>query len=130
MINNIEAAIQDGRARGIVGDGPYVYGFLSRFLLRSQQPTNKRKTKTRKEFLPAPGVDMKKALAEWESTHDRVSALIQEANGLDLAKVKVVSPFFSLLKYGLGMAFWLLATHDRRHLNQAREVRNTKGFPA
>ncbi len=130
LINNIETAIGYGRARGIVGDGPFTYGFLSRWLLRSLQPTSKRKLKAPAKFHPKPGKDMKTILSEWESTHARLSELIRQSDGLDLAKVKVVSPVTSLLKYGLGMAFWIGSTHDRRHLAQAREIRNTKGFPA
>jgi hypothetical protein len=34
------------------------------------------------------------------------------------------------LKFTLGQAFRLLAAHERRHLWQARNVRNAPNFPA
>jgi hypothetical protein len=73
---------------------------------------------------------MQDLTAEWERTHDQFADLLKDANGLDLARIKVTSPALRLLKYGLGMGFWIWTAHDRRHLWQAREVRNAAGFPA
>jgi hypothetical protein len=67
---------------------------------------------------------------EWVRTHKSLEQLVRDANGVDLAKVKVPSPITSLIRYNLGMAFWIQTAHDRRHLWQAREVRNSPGFPA
>jgi hypothetical protein len=56
---------------------------------------------------------------------------IEQADGLDLKRVKVVSPISSFLKFSLGMTFAQAAAHERRHLAQARRVlaKLPKGVP-
>jgi hypothetical protein len=48
---------------------------------------------------------------------------VRQANGLDLSRVRVVSPLTSLMRMSLGQCFGLLAAHERRHLWQAARVR-------
>lgn len=129
MITQLEDAMQRGRAAGKLSDGPYTYGFVGRWFLRMMQPPVKRRFKAPKPFQPALRKKLEEVLPEWGRTHDRVAELIREANGLDLERIKVVSPATKLLKYNLGIAFWVQTTHDRRHLWQAREVRNQQRFP-
>jgi hypothetical protein len=52
------------------------------------------------------------------------------AEGIDWARARVVSPAsrFFRLPFAAYVAF--LLAHDRRHLWQAREVRNHPAFPA
>ena len=73
---------------------------------------------------------MADVLTEWEASHARLEEVVRQADGLDLERIKVPSPVTNLIKYNLGMAFWIQTAHDRRHLWQAREVRNHPGFPA
>ena len=62
----IAAAIEDGRARHLIGSGPYRYGFLSRWFVKSMEPPAKRKFKAPKYYLPPPDSDPAKT-----PTHDR-----------------------------------------------------------
>lgn len=129
LIGKIEPVLNSAKSSGPRGEGPFVYGFISRWLLRSLQPPARSRLKTKPEFEPAAGKPMEEILPAWKQTHERLETLIRESNGLDLAAIKVTSPFLSLLRYPLGMAFWIQTAHDRRHLNQAREVRTQPGFP-
>jgi hypothetical protein len=129
MITSIDGAIKRGRAAGVLHDGPYVYGFLSRWFMQLMQPPVKRKFKAPAKFQPAPRKSLAELLTVWERTHDRYSGLLREANGLDLAGIKLSSPAIRWIKYPVGIAFWIAAGHDRRHLWQARQVRNDPGFP-
>jgi hypothetical protein len=56
--------------------------------------------------------------------------LATDAEGLDLARVKVPTPISRLLKLSLGMTLAQAAAHERRHLEQARRVRENPRFPA
>jgi hypothetical protein len=60
-----------------------------------------------------------------------VGELIQEADGLDLARAK--TPFLDFkwvkIKLPLGARLAHLTTHDRRHLWYAEQVRNDPNFP-
>jgi hypothetical protein len=130
FMEKIDAAMKDGRARGVLGDGPYTYGFLSRWFLRALTPPVKTKFKAPKNMRPAPRRAMADLLPTWESSHQRITDMMRDSNGLDLARVKVASPASKLISYPLGIAFWIATAHDRRHLWQARQVRNHPDFPA
>ena len=52
----------------------------------------------------------------------RLRERLEAADGLDLGRVRVRSPFIPLLSVDLGSAFALVAVHERRHLWQARQV--------
>jgi hypothetical protein len=128
---NFEQAIEEGRKGGLTHDGPYRYGFLARWFFRQMEPPVKRRFKA--PAIMRPGDDRKtfeQLKTEWDRTHARLQEILRSASGLDLARVKVVSPASNFVKYSVGIGFWIQTAHDRRHLWQARQVRNMAGFPA
>lgn len=124
----IHDAIEAGRAAGLTAKGPFRYGFLSRSFIRFSEPPVKLKFKAPNVYLPAPDQPKGRVVAEFIAVHDQLLELISKSNGLDLALIKVRTPF-PHLKFSLGQRFALLAAHDRRHLRQAWEVRRQPGFP-
>ena len=130
FLKNMAETIEQAKAEGKLGDGPYVDGFLARWLHRTMMPPVKRRFKAPKQFTPQPDRSMTEILQEWDATHRQFEELLKSASGVDLAKNKVRSPAANWLKYNLGMAFWIWTAHDKRHLWQARNVRNDKRFPA
>lgn len=126
-----EEAIQEGRAQGRTHPGPYVYGFFERLFLRALEPPVKRwRVGAPKGFLPGDDLDPEMVMGEFASLHQRARELIRDANGLDLARIKVPSAFSRRVRYSLGMGFWILTAHDRRHVWQARMVLQTRTRPA
>lgn len=128
-IKGLEKAVRDGRAAGLLSQGPFAYGFLSRWFHRKLLPPVKSRFRAPKNMEPASHRTLAEISAQWKITHDRLEDLIHDANGLDLAAIKVTSPAASFIRYSLGMAFWIQTAHDRRHLWQARQVRNRPDFP-
>lgn len=124
----IREALDAGRAAGLTGTGPFRYGFLSRRFVRSSEPPAKLKFKAPKAYLPPSGAPKEKVVPEFTAIHGQLLELVASSNGLDLACIKVRTPF-PLLKFSLGQRFALLAAHDRRHLRQAWEVRKHPDFP-
>jgi len=124
-----EEGVRKGRANGVLGEGPYSYSWLSRYMFRVMQPPVKNRFRAPKQFHPAPQRTIEEVLPEWEATHTSLEKVVADSQGLDLQRIKVPSPVTSLLKFNLGMAFWIQTAHDRRHLWQAREVRNHSRFP-
>ncbi len=125
-----ESAVADGKRRGVLGDGPYVYGFLARYFMKMVAPPVKRRFKAPKSFAPGPKKTLAEIREEWEQTHADLDQVLRSASGVDIARVKVTSPAASFIRYSLGAGFWIQTAHDRRHIWQAREVRNAVGFPA
>jgi hypothetical protein len=117
------------RAAGLIGKGPFPYGYLSRTFVRFSEPPVKLKFKAPNVYQPPSAQSKDKVVAEFIAIHDQLLELISKSNGLDLARVKVRVIPFPRLKFSLGQRFALLAAHDRRHLRQAWEVRQQADFP-
>ncbi len=122
-------AIEQGWEQGIEGDTGSRYSAFERWFIRSMEPPPKR-------ALPAPALakppsdhDIEAVVEPFLSARDRLGELMQRANGLDLRRIKLRSPFAKLIKFRLGAAFAFIAAHERRHVWQAWQVRRHPGFP-
>jgi hypothetical protein len=124
-----EQAVDKGLEQGIRSNGPYAYGYLSRFFLRVLEPPVRMRVKAPKGFQPVSALVPEKVMTEFDESHEFAQSLAKKANGLDLARIRVPSAFSKLVKYNLGMAFWILAAHDRRHIWQARQFMADDRFP-
>ena len=60
-LDTIASSIAAARAKGIIGNGPFCYGWLSSWFMRSMEPPPKRKFKAAKVYTPSPDVDAAKA---------------------------------------------------------------------
>lgn len=128
-LETIAASIAAARAKGILGNGPFRYGWLSTWFVKSMEPPPKRKFRAPKFYVPSPDVDRAKTIADYRRNTARLTELIQNADGLDLARAKTPMVMPKWAKMPLGARLALLTTHDRRHLWQAEQVRNDPNFP-
>lgn len=126
----LEDAIRDGRAHGLTGNGPYRYGWLERTILRHTAPPVRRKFSAPRRFRPVHGQPVTAILPTFLHVQRQFARLAAQSDGLDLARVKVPTPVSRLLKFSLGITLAQAAAHERRHLEQARAVRENPGFPA
>ena len=81
-LDTLASSIATARAKGIIGNGPFRYGWLPTWIMKSQEPPPKRNFKAAKGTTPAPDVDAAKALADYLRMGARLTELIQEADGL------------------------------------------------
>ena len=126
-----DRAIAEGRAKGRTAPGggggaPARYGWFSRWMIRSMEPPPKRRMKTFPIFqVPVGGTHgIGRVLPEFVAVRDQLAERVRQADGLDLTKNRTVSPVPRLLRMPLGAYLQFVITHDRRHLWQARQVRN------
>lgn len=124
----VAAAIEQGRAAGMTAPGPFRYSMFSRTFVRYAEPPPKVRVNAPKGYEPPAGHSKEQVVPEFLRQHDRWLELIAQADGLDLAKIKVSIPLRGW-KFSLGQRFALLTAHDRRHLWQAWEVRRHRDFP-
>ena len=120
----MEAAIRKARADGMVGSGPFQYGPVSRWMLRAVDPANARKLKSPGKFVPSTTANyvVRHVLDAFHQAGARWERCLTDANGLDLARVKVRSPALPLMHFSLGTLFAIQAAHETRHLLQAQAV--------
>ena len=120
----MEAAIRKARAADLLGAGPFRYGLVARMLARAVDPENRRKSRSPARFVAPAGqtCDPRDVLQQFDMAGAQWERCLREANGLDLARVKVKSPAVAWIRLPLGAVFGIQAAHERRHLLQAEAV--------
>jgi hypothetical protein len=101
-LDTIASSIAAARAKGIIGNGPFRYGWLSSLIMKSMVPPPKRKFKAAKIYTPPLDVDAAKARADYLGGRARLTELLQKADGLDLARAKTPFGHLKLAKMPLG----------------------------
>jgi hypothetical protein len=122
-VRAIEAAVDDGRARGITGAGPFHYGPVERFVIGMTQPPVRQKLSAPSRFVPLHGQPVTAVLPTFLHVQSQFLLQIDRAAGLDLRRIKVATPISRFLRLSLGAMLAQAAAHERRHLDQARRVR-------
>jgi hypothetical protein len=129
FIPAIDAAIEDARARNLRSAGPFVYPLFERMFVASNEPPPRRRFRAFKAYRPPSRLSRDTVMNAFSSWQDRLAERIERADGLDLRRARRRSPVLPIMKWSLGTMFSLVLAHERRHIWQARQVRNTKGFP-
>ncbi|HEY6222991.1 MAG TPA: DinB family protein [Gemmatimonadales bacterium] len=125
----IDRAIATARAHQWMAQEPVRYGPFARMMVASMEPPVKWRMKTNRMFQP-PAEPLRRdaVLAELTASRGRILERVRQSAGLDLKRAIVVSPVSRLIRVPLGAYLAFLAAHDRRHLWQARQVREASGF--
>lgn len=97
-------------------------GWLGRLFIRELEPPPKRKIKAQKKVMPAAHLDGAEVLKAFLAAHTQVRALVEEAQELDLNRIRFRNPFLRLLPWTVGTGLMVIGAHDRRHLWQAQQV--------
>jgi hypothetical protein len=118
----LRPTINEGREDEIESDGPYRLSMIGGLLVWLLEPPYRRRFKTAAPFQPDVIEPKPQVMEAFDHYHDEMSACLREADGLDLTKLRIVSPFDKRVKYNLYTAFRLLPTHERRHLWQAEKT--------
>ena len=117
------------------GEGPFTYGWLTRTFIKAGSPGS-RPLRTGGAMKPpaAEGtrsaIDKARALARYDEDTARYLKAVGAADGLDLRRIKVRSPFLPVARFDLGGLFEALGLHALRHVQQAERVTRMPGFPA
>lgn len=128
-IKAIRHTIGDARARGVVGAPPYRHGFFGNLFVRMIEPPARFRVPAPRTLVPPADSNPREIVAEFMSSQIELQRLLHDADGIDLGQAKVVSPVNKRLKFTLGQSFRMLAAHERRHLWQARNVKQAANFP-
>lgn len=119
--------------RGVTG--PFGYGWLSRKFISAVKPGSK-PTRTTGAMKPPPaeasrsGLARAETLTAFEDLMLEFADVVRDSEGIDLAAVKVRSPFLWILRLPVGTFLEALGLHALRHLDQAMRVTQEVGFPA
>lgn len=135
-LGNMRPTLDHGRVEGVTGQGPFKYGLLGGWFVRMMEPIppGKRGMKSPPNFVPPPTERAPKSavLGKFYAMSEELRQALESANGLALDKLKSPSSAKGAGWLRLNLAAWFAATlaHGRRHVAQARRVREVPGFPA
>jgi hypothetical protein len=130
IIPPLSRKIERARERKMFSEGPFRRTLFSQFFLSFVEPPYRMKIPGPRNLLPAQEAQPLYIVQEFIALQDRIITAMSEAQGLDLGGMKMNSPFNRPVRLTLAEWFLFLAVHERRHLWQARNVRNDPGFPA
>ncbi|MBO9152665.1 DinB family protein [Chitinophaga sp. GCM10012297] len=107
-------------------------GWLGNYFTNLMQPKPdgalKSKMNAPKGHRPAPQLDAPAILAEFISQQEKMLALLQRAEKVNITRMRVPTSLSSLLKLNAGDTFRFLIAHQQRHMLQAlRAVHSASG---
>lgn len=116
----IDALTAEARAGDRHATGPFRHPWLGNLFVRMNEPPYRMRVKTSPQLEPAGAYDRASLIAEFLALQDSLIARAHGADGLHLSglRSKIVGPF----RLTLGQWFAFTASHERRHLWQARNV--------
>jgi uncharacterized damage-inducible protein DinB len=131
-LDRLEPLLAGARARGVRDRGDYRPSLVGGLFVKSLEPPPRVRLKAPRIYRPSepgPGLDRAGGLARWNALHDRLEAAIRAAAGLDLRRIRLISPVTRLVRMNAGDALNLVLTHERRHLYQLRKITEEAGYP-
>lgn len=127
----LDEMIARARSRGLLANGPFVLGLIERTFVKSLEPPPRFRGKAPKRLQPVPSTHraLEPVTREFLNWQDAIDARLDSADGVDLVRVKGPSPAQPIIKWTLAGLLSITLAHERRHIWQAREVRNHPAFP-
>jgi hypothetical protein len=129
FIPSIDAAIAGARAQGLNSHGPFVYSAFERWCVKTNDAPPRMRFKAPKRVQPGAHKPIDAVRTEFLRWQDELDRRLRNADGLDLRRARHKSPI-PFVKWSLGAFFQLMLAHERRHVWQARQVRQNQAFPA
>lgn len=123
----MEGTLTEAAPRAV---GPFRYGWFTRMFIGMVRPGS-RPLPTVPAMKPSEAeglrsaVDRERALARFEADIERYLALVASADGYDLRRITVASPFLPVLRVSVGGALEAMGLHAVRHVMQAERAAQT-----
>jgi len=103
--------------------------FWGSMLITQTQEKVKKKIKAPSLFQPSANEATDNIFARFNIHHDKIFLQIKNCLDADLDEVYVISPISDLVSYSLRNAITIITVHERRHINQAIRIKQSKDFP-
>lgn len=98
-------------------------GLMAWVLCRALEPPVRSRYPTTAPFVPATAPPRSRTARNFVTSQEALLATIRLGDGVDLTRIRLVSPFDARLEYSFFSALHIIAAHQRRHLWQAQRAR-------
>lgn len=128
MLPRLRVAFAEAQALGPIGDRAYAGALFGRMLARFVGPVPMvlgvpfGRTKTAAAFVPGSELPRDAVVAEFRRWGGESLALLWSAEGVQIDKVTLESPFVAGARYDAYSALWIVVRHEMRHLVQAERA--------
>lgn len=128
MLPRMRQAFAEAKRLPPIGARRYRGGMFGRMLASMVGPVpivlgfRLGRTKTAADFVPGGNLPRAQVAAEFRHWNAEEAALVREAEGMQVDRSVVESPFVQGAKYDAYNALWILARHEHRHLEQAERA--------
>ena len=129
MMAAAEAALDDAQPRTVWQRLPVLPGIFGRMLIRSQVPGGTRRFTAPVQAQPAASDIAADIVHRFVAQHRDTVVRLRGLDEARAARTIMTSPFVRVITYSVLDGFRLMITHDHRHVEQARGVMQSPGFP-
>ena len=129
MVEMADQALDATRGRTLWQRLPIWPGLLGRMLVRTQSPNATRRFKAPGKAQPAASALDTAIVGRFVDQQRELIAKLDASATRDLAGVVMASPFLGIVTYSVLDGWRLIVAHERRHVQQAKQVMATPGFP-
>lgn len=121
----LRAAVRGRDPAAVPRRGPIRPGWFSLFFIKNMDAPTRRKFSAPIRAIPSVHIGGEEALKAFIDSHHEVRALLLDSVDVDLNRIRFKNPFVRFLAFTVGTGLFIILAHDRRHLWQARQVRNS-----
>ena len=120
--SELEAARNGTQKIGFLGKMGFMQRFFGNFILKSSEPTRRKKIKTFPVWQPEQSNVSADILKQFGEYQEELKDVIVNSKDLLEQKAVIRSPANNMIVYPVEMLFEIIVVHEERHLNQAKEV--------
>ena len=129
MIKAIDSALHPAHEPTTWQRMPIVPGLCGRLLIRSQAPDARRKYSAPRAAQPTTSAIASDIVERFVAQHHDAARRLERLDERRASAAVMTSPFIRIVVYSVLDGWRLLIAHDWRHVEQARRVTLTSGFP-
>ncbi len=124
-IDAMREPARTARQQGRLRRRPALPGVIGGWFVQTLEPPPKTRTKLKapRKIRPRTAPSLADAFASFIASHRDARAFLREYADLDLASVRFPNPFIPGVRFSLATGLHVITAHERRHLWQARRVR-------
>jgi hypothetical protein len=122
-ITAMQPAAERARAKGRLRTRPAKPGIVGSWFVRTAEPPAKTRIKAPRTIRPRSAPPLADALAAFIASQPCVREFLLSNADLDLARIHFPNPFIPGVRFSLATGLHVIPAHERRHLWQARNVR-------